>query len=134
VADVHTAVVPQPISPDIKVEESPVPEVVRQQENLAREVTPVVTPVVTHVEAPEPIAPVVAAPSIVPMPRARAVAGGRPKAAFTLRLDADRHLKLRLVCAVTHRSAQQIVTEALDAFLSQQPSIADLVGGPRDTQ
>jgi hypothetical protein len=126
VADVHTAVVPQPISPDIKVEESPVPEVVRQQENLAREVT--------HVEASEPIAPVVAAPSIVPMPRARAVAGGRPKAAFTLRLDADRHLKLRLVCAVTHRSAQQIVTEALDAFLSQQPSIADLVGGPRDTQ
>jgi hypothetical protein len=52
---------------------------------------------------------------------ARASTGAKPKAAFTLRLDPDRHLRLRLVCAVTHRSAQQIVTQALDEFLARQP-------------
>lgn len=51
----------------------------------------------------------------------RANAGGKPKAAFTLRLDPDRHLRLRLICAVTHRSAQQVVTQALDEFLARQP-------------
>ncbi len=45
------------------------------------------------------------------------------KAAFTLRLDSDRHLKLRLACAVANRSAQQIVTEALDSFLASLPEI-----------
>lgn len=39
------------------------------------------------------------------------------KAAFTLRLDHDRHLRLRLASALTNRSAQLLVTEALDAFL-----------------
>lgn len=45
------------------------------------------------------------------------------KAAFTLRLDAQRHLKLRLACAITGRSAQQIVTKALDDFLNDLPEI-----------
>jgi plasmid stability protein len=45
------------------------------------------------------------------------------KAAFTLRLDSGRHLKLRLAAAVTGRSAQQVVTEALDAFLEGLPEI-----------
>ena len=52
---------------------------------------------------------------------ARALAGSKTKAAFTLRLDTERHLRLRLVCAVNHRSAQQIVTLALDEFLARQP-------------
>jgi predicted DNA-binding protein len=47
-------------------------------------------------------------------PRAKAE---KSKAAFTLRLDNDRHLRLRLASAVTNRSAQHLVTEALDAFL-----------------
>ncbi|PZU14239.1 MAG: hypothetical protein DI606_03125 [Sphingobium sp.] len=51
-----------------------------------------------------------------------APAKGR-KAAFTLRLDTERHLKLRLACAVSGRSAQQVVTQALDDFLSDQPEI-----------
>ena len=51
-----------------------------------------------------------------------APAKGR-KAAFTLRLDTERHLKLRLACAVSGRSAQQIVTQALDDFLNDQPEI-----------
>ena len=47
----------------------------------------------------------------------------KAKAAFTLRLDPERHLRLRLACAVGNRSAQQIVTQALDAFLAGQPKI-----------
>ncbi len=65
-------------------------------------------------------------------PLARSVAETQPRkfanvaakrAAFTLRLDPDRHLKLRLACTVRGRSAQQLVTEALDALLSEMPDI-----------
>ena len=65
---------------------------------------------------------------VVPMPKraaAGAPAAGR-KSAFTLRLDAGRHLRLRLACAVTGRSAQQIVTDALDSALSGIPEIEAL--------
>lgn len=48
------------------------------------------------------------------------------RAAFTLRLDADRHLSLRLAAAVSGRSAQQIVTEALDAFIATLPEVSAL--------
>ena len=47
------------------------------------------------------------------------------KAAFTLRLDEERHLRLRLASAVSGRSAQQIVTGALDAFLESLPEVAE---------
>lgn len=50
------------------------------------------------------------------------IAAGK-KAAFTLRLDAERHLRLRLACAVTGRSAQQLVAGALDEFLATLPEI-----------
>jgi hypothetical protein len=62
---------------------------------------------------------------VVPLPKRKAVPAGR-KAAFTLRLDAERHLKLRLACAVTGRSAQQIVTGALDDLLASIPEIDTL--------
>lgn len=55
----------------------------------------------------------------------QAVATGK-KAAFTLRLDADRHLRLRLANAVTGQSSQQLVTAALDAFLETLPEIGTL--------
>ena len=55
--------------------------------------------------------------------RPRALPGSKAKAAFTLRLDKDRHLKLRLACAVTGRSAQQLVTDALDALLADMPEL-----------
>ncbi len=57
---------------------------------------------------------------------ARAAPGSKAKAAFTLRLDPGRHLQLRLVCAVKHKSAQQIVTQALDAFLAAQHEITKI--------
>lgn len=45
------------------------------------------------------------------------------RAALTLRLDAERHLRLRLASALTHRSAQSLMTEALDQFLAGLPAI-----------
>lgn len=41
------------------------------------------------------------------------------KAAFTLRLDSDRHLKLRLVSAHRNESAQAVVVAALDRYLAE---------------
>ncbi len=79
------------------------------------------------IEAPEP--------TVVQQPLAKPVklpaspkANGKGKTAFTLRLDQDRHLKLRLACAVSGRSAQQLVTEALDRLLEARPEIGALAG------
>lgn len=77
--------------------------------------------------APAP-APVVA-PVAVPVRRSakvRAAPGSKEKAAFTLRLNSERHLKLRLACAVSNRSAQMLVTDALDAWLDSMPEIGQL--------
>lgn len=49
------------------------------------------------------------------------------KAAFTLRVDATRHLKLRLASALTNRSAQDLVTQALDALIDSVPEVATLI-------
>jgi len=72
-------------------------------------------------------APVAVLPSVAPVqrrvPKARAVPGTKAKAAFTLRLDPQRHLKLRLACAVNGRSAQQLVTDALDQLLVDMPEL-----------
>ena len=85
--------------------------------------------------AEAPVArPVALAPAIVPAapaaprraPRPRSAAGSKGKAAFTLRLDPDRHLKLRLACAVDGRSAQQLVTDALDHLLERMPDLNGL--------
>ena len=94
---------------------------------------------VPQVEAPaEPVpAPPVVAEAIVETPSVAVVparprrspkpaAGAKAKAAFTLRLDADRHLRLRLACAVTGRSAQQLVTDALDELLASMPELATM--------
>jgi hypothetical protein len=79
-----------------------------------------------------PVVPVLSvkpfvAPAPVPVakraPKPRSAAGAKGKAAFTLRLDPERHLKLRLACAVSGRSAQLLVTDALDALLSGMPEL-----------
>jgi hypothetical protein len=61
----------------------------------------------------------------IPVKRRSALDDGR-RAAFTLRVDADRHLKLRLACTIRNRSAQQLVTEALDRLLDELPDVATL--------
>lgn len=48
------------------------------------------------------------------------------KAAFTLRVDGERHLRLRLACTLQNRSAQQLVTEALDRLLEELPGLDEL--------
>ena len=63
---------------------------------------------------------------VVTLPSVKASAALGRKSAFTLRLDAERHLRLRLACAVSGRSAQQIVTGALDQALSEIPEIEAL--------
>ena len=98
-----------------------VPEVVRQQAEIACEFAE---------PAPEPLAktpPARRAPRAVKAASVAKIdrATGR-KAAFTLRLDTDRHLRLRLAAAVCDRSAQALVTEALDAFLATLPEVEAL--------
>jgi hypothetical protein len=56
-------------------------------------------------------------------PKVRAAPGSKARTAFTLRLDAERHMKLRLACAVDGRSAQLLVTDALDALLASMPEL-----------
>jgi len=78
-------------------------------------------------EAPAaPVAAIVARIAPKPAPRPRAAPGSKAKAAFTLRLDTERHLKLRLACAVDGRSAQQLVTAALDQLLERMPDLEGL--------
>jgi hypothetical protein len=85
-----------------------------------------------EVEIVRELPQIVAAPIVVPAPalrrapRPRAAAGSKAKAAFTLRLDPERHLKLRLACAVDGRSAQQLVTDALDQLLERMPDLDGL--------
>jgi hypothetical protein len=86
----------------------PVPEVEFEDEPM-----PVVAIPVARAAAPVPAR----------SPRPRAAPGSKAKSAFTLRLDPSRHLKLRLACAVDGRSAQQLVTDALDQLLSGMPEL-----------
>ncbi len=89
-----------PIQPQIAIPpKSSKPAVLRQQEAVARRTI---------------------APS-----RRSALSDGR-RAAFTLRVDAERHLALRLACTLQGRSAQQLVTDALDRLLTELPDVAAL--------
>jgi hypothetical protein len=58
--------------------------------------------------------------------RRRASAERGSRAAFTLRLDPDRHLKLRLATTIRGVSAQALVTDALDALLGDMPELDTL--------
>jgi len=102
------------------------PEVVAQQRAIAESYA-AETEAESEVEAEPAPAPVEAAAAVVALPR-RPVVAVKPgkKSAFTLRVDADRHFRLRLATAVTGRSAQQLVTEALDRLLASIPEVQSL--------
>ena len=112
---------------DLDETAEPLPDDVQPLEELLAEPVVEVVPVaptapvaeILQVRA-ERIAPVAPPPARAPRSRA---AAGKAKAAFTLRLDQDRHLKLRLACAVTGTSAQQLVTRALDELLATMPEL-----------
>lgn len=122
-----------------------VPEVKHQQDRLADAISANVEPEVgfdSFADEPESVTDALTIVTMTPEPvtrpisrrgstdaprsRARSKPGLKEKAAFTLRLDGERHLKLRLACAVRHLSAQQLVTDALDAFLESMPEIGHL--------
>ncbi|MCW2381411.1 hypothetical protein [Sphingobium sp. B2D3C] len=62
----------------------------------------------------------------VPSKRPASLAGVGRKAAFTLRLDSERHLRLRLLSAVSKRSAQQLLIEALDRMIAADAHVQAL--------
>ena len=114
-----------------------VPQVVRQREMLVERFP--AEPVnevseVAEVATPEPIADVAPPVAVRPVSDGMLKRLGREtkakkgaKAAFTLRLDTERHLRLRLASAVTNRSAQNIVSDALDAYLGELTELDGLV-------
>jgi hypothetical protein len=122
--------------PDVK------PEVRQQQDRIAEQYQPEVEVGFDSLEGEEQpvgsaltVVTMTPEPAVVPLrkpqpmaanAKPRAAAGLKNKAAFTLRLDQDRHLKLRLACAVRNKSAQMLVTDALDAFLDSMPEIGQL--------
>jgi len=139
VADIH------PLHEDDQIQPPPegVPPVLAQRHALKQEFEPPVLDETVEdepeglIEAPAPLPEVVvkavAADTFEPRPVSVAAAGRiaratqhKNKAAFTLRLDEERHLRLRLASAVSGRSAQQIVTGALDAFLESLPEVGEL--------
>lgn len=65
--------------------------------------------------------------SVATATRLQRETGHAGKAALTLRLDAERHLRLRLASAITNRSAQDLLTQALDALIDALPTVATLV-------
>ena len=119
-----------PIVPEGPVSHDAEPPLVhRHFQRIAEEIAPA--------HAPEPIAetvnetvadPVVVLPVVAkaaPKAKApRARAGTKGAFAFTLRLDPERHLRLRLASATSNRSAQHILIALVDDFLADQPEIA----------
>ncbi|WJY17605.1 hypothetical protein QQS45_08030 [Alteriqipengyuania flavescens] len=116
-------------SPQLHIAAEPVeePEVRKQQEALAERL-------VAKEKAPAIDVADDEATAKPAKPRTKKKKAAAPKsktdaarrAAFTLRLDSDRHLKLRLASTMRGRSAQQIVTEALDKLLAEMPELNSL--------
>ena len=107
-------------SPRLQTEVAPAPQpapppVVEQQRAIES----------TFAEKPKAAPAPKAVRAAVPAPAVRPLSA-KAKAAFTLRLDPERHLKLRLACALSNRSAQQMVTEALDNFPATVPELDGL--------
>jgi len=108
----------------------PVPPVLREREILETQIVHSFTePEPEPAPQPEPVLHAETKPALAPLAVERIAreVGVRQKAAFTLRLDKDRHLRLRLASAVSNRSAQQLVTEAVDALLLGMPEVEKLV-------
>lgn len=117
-----------PIKAQVELPTDPIkPMVLHHQEEIARQViapAPVHVPI--HLPAAVSVEEAVRQLAYEPAkPRRSALENGR-RAAFTLRMDAERHLKLRLACTIRNRSAQQLMTEALDRLIDDLPDLATL--------
>jgi len=114
-----------PIAPQVTI----VPPVLVERETLrdAIEPEPVIEPEAVRDVAPVLLEAPAKAVSVATAARIdREVRASESKAAFTLRLDADRHLRLRLASATRNRSAQALVIDALDAFIATLPEVEGL--------
>src|SRR3546814_18593739 len=107
--------VPEPAEPvQAAPEENPVG---KAQNSIAEAFSP----------APALSSGMVRKPALVPpvtgtnTPARRAAPGSKDKAAFPLRLDHPRPLKLRVACALSHLSDHQLVTEAMHQFPQTLP-------------
>jgi hypothetical protein len=78
------------------------------------------TPRKVKAKAPVAVAPTEDAATVSPR-----------KSAFTLRIDGERHLRLRLLSAVTNQSAQHLLIGALDALIALHPNIDALAADPK---
>ena len=65
----------------------------------------------------------------VPEPKVRPEPIRRRRVAVSLKVDAQRHLQLRLASMITHRSAQQLVIQALDRLLDEVPGLNTMLLG-----
>lgn len=143
-----TAPAPAPVAePVIAPQPGLKPVVLRQREALDEKLAqpepqavPVPEPALQSVPEPQP-EPVPAAPAPTRSARGMIAQARREapekkgKAAFTLRLDSQRHLRLRLASAVTNQSAQLLVTQALDQFLESiddVEALASQIGSARE--
>jgi hypothetical protein len=106
---------------------------VTQPENEAQSGEAPASPIAKQID-------IIAAQMVTPARKRLSSVGARPasladtgrKVAFTLRIDAERHLRLRLLSALTNRSAQRLLTEALDSIIAQNEALgllAEQVGG-----
>ncbi|MCK0129170.1 hypothetical protein [Erythrobacter sp. F6033] len=97
--------------------EAPSPIVRRQQKDLSERVLADAAMPANEEVTAEPVKPVKRKAKKAAKAKKSKASGKR--AAFTLRLDADRHLKLRLASTMKGVSAQAFVTDALDAMLTE---------------
>lgn len=118
--ETQTQIEPEPA---VEVEKPPV---LVEREALAQVIEAPAPPTPTGPEPVEPL-PVVRSISVATATRLGRETAHAGRAAFTLRLDAERHLKLRLASALSNRSAQQLVGQALDQFLLTVPEVDALV-------
>lgn len=121
---------PQPAVPDNLIALSPasatpVAQPTRAEPDEAEPSTSPVRESLSRIQAQFDDAPA-DRPVVARKPKATKTKASAKRAAFTLRLDQDRHLMLRLACTVRNRSAQQLVTDALDALLAEMPEVASL--------
>src|SRR6186713_3004004 len=122
------ALTPAPHNPEAEAKTdagSPKPLVRSIHEELAEMLEKGETELPVPKPKPQPKAP---KPEPVARAKSREPSAKRDsrRAAFTLRLDAKRHLKLRLASTVKNRSAQQLVTAALDKYLAEIPEVEAL--------
>lgn len=138
VTDAEAQVLAQQAQAALTVLQPAKPEVHRQQEELsqkleAAQIVPEPDTVSAPEAAPRPPSSLLAKSAgktmgadAGPVRSPRSALDRGKRAAFTLRLDADRHLKLRLACTLRNRSAQQLVTDALDELLGDMPDVEAL--------